>query len=51
LAKQMFSEQRRLTNMMLASQQIRNDARLTQAEKERALSDLQKTDAAGARLE
>ena len=51
LAKQMFSEQRRLTNMMLASQQIRNDARLTQAEKERALSDLQKTDAAGARVE
>jgi hypothetical protein len=43
LAKQMFSEQRRLANMMLASQRIRNDASLTQAEKDQALTDLQKT--------
>jgi hypothetical protein len=42
LAKKMFSEQRRLANMMLASQQIRNDASLTQTEKDRALMDLQK---------
>ncbi|HVF18077.1 MAG TPA: lipase secretion chaperone [Steroidobacteraceae bacterium] len=43
LAQQMFSEQRRLANMMLASQRIRNDASLTQAQKDQALIDLQKT--------
>ena len=43
LAERMFSEQRRLANMMLASQQIRNDASLTQAQKDQALADLQKT--------
>jgi len=43
LARKMFSEQRRIANMMLASQQIRNDARLTQAEKDQALMELQKT--------
>ena len=42
-AKKMFSEQRRLANMMLASQQIRNDASLTQTEKDQALMDLQKS--------
>jgi hypothetical protein len=44
LAKKMFSEQRRLANVMLASHQIRNDASLTQTEKDQALMDLQKTD-------
>jgi hypothetical protein len=43
LAQQMFSEQRRLANMMLASQRIRNDASLTQAQKDQALIDLQNT--------
>jgi hypothetical protein len=43
LAKKMFSEQRRLVNMMLATQQIRNDASLTQTQKDQALMDLQKT--------
>jgi hypothetical protein len=43
LAAQMFSGQRRLASMMLASQQIRNDANLTDTEKEQALMDLQKT--------
>lgn len=43
LARKMFSEQRRLANTMLASQQIRNDATLTQTEKDQALMDLQKT--------
>jgi hypothetical protein len=43
LAKKMFSEQRRLVNMMLASHQIRNDASLTQTEKDQALMDLQET--------
>jgi hypothetical protein len=43
LAKKMFSEQRRLVSMMLASHQIRNDAALTQTEKDRALMDLQKS--------
>jgi hypothetical protein len=43
LAKKMFSEQRRLANTMLASQRIRNDATLTQHEKDQALLDLQKT--------
>jgi hypothetical protein len=42
LAKQMFSEQRRLAEMMLGSQRIRNDASLTQAQKDQALMDLQK---------
>jgi hypothetical protein len=41
MAKLMFSEQRRLLQMMLASQQIRNDSSLTQAEKDQALLDLQ----------
>jgi Proteobacterial lipase chaperone protein len=43
LAKKLFSEQRRLANMMLASHRIRNDASLTQTEKDQALMDLQKT--------
>ena len=43
LAKKMFSEQRRLANLMLTSQRIRNDATLTQPEKDQALLDLQKT--------
>ena len=43
LAERMFSEQRRLMTMMLANQQIRNDPNLTEAEKEQALMDLQKT--------
>ena len=43
LAKKMFSAQRRLANMMLASHQIRNDASLTQAEKDQALMALQKS--------
>jgi hypothetical protein len=43
LAKKMFSEQRRLVNMMLASHQIRNDASLTQTEKDQALMGLQKS--------
>lgn len=42
LAKKMFSEQRRVLSMMLASQQIRNDARLTETEKDRALMDRQR---------
>jgi len=41
LAKKMFSDQRRLANMMSASLQIRNDANLTEAEKDQALIDLQ----------
>ena len=41
LAKQLFSEQRRLADMMLASRRIRNDATLTEAERGRALLDLQ----------
>ena len=41
LAKKMFSEQRRLVNIMLASQQIRNDARLSATEKDQALMRLQ----------
>lgn len=43
LAEKMFSEQRRLVNMMLASQRIRNDDSLTQTEKDQALMVLQKT--------
>ena len=43
LATKMFSEQRRLANMMLATQLIRNDATLTQQEKDQALLELQKT--------
>jgi hypothetical protein len=42
LAKQLFSEQRRLLTMMLATHQIRNDASLTQAEKDHALINLQR---------
>ncbi len=42
LAKKLFSTQRRLAEMMLASQQIRNDASLTQAQKDQALNELQK---------
>jgi hypothetical protein len=42
LAKKLFAEQRRLTKMMLASQQIHNDPSLTQAQKEQALMDLQR---------
>jgi hypothetical protein len=41
LAKTMFSEQRRLLNMMQAIQQIRTDASLTETQKEQALMDLQ----------
>jgi Proteobacterial lipase chaperone protein len=52
LAKKMFSEQRRLVNMMLASHQIRTDASLTQTEKDQALMDLQETlQKEGARIE
>lgn len=40
-AKLMFSDQRRLIKMMLASYQIQNDTNLTQAEKDRALMELQ----------
>lgn len=43
LAEKLFSEQRRLAKTMLASQQIRNDTGLTQAEKDRALMKLQTT--------
>jgi hypothetical protein len=43
LAEKLFSEQRRLANVMLASQQIQNDTRLTQEEKDQALLELQKT--------
>ena len=43
LARKMFAEQRRLANLMLATQQIRNDASLTQSEKDEALSKLQNT--------
>ena len=42
LAKTMFAKQRRLATMMHDSQKIRIDPKLTQAEKERALLDLQK---------
>jgi hypothetical protein len=48
LAQQLFSEQRRLMTMMAASQQIRNDTNRTPAEKEQALTDLQKTRIEGA---
>ena len=41
LAQQLFSEQRRLVKLMLASQQIRNDANLTAAQKAQALMTLQ----------
>lgn len=41
LAKELFSEQRRLVNLMLVSQQIRNDASLTPAQRDRALMELQ----------
>lgn len=43
LAQKLFSEQRRLATMMLASQQIQNDASLSQAEKDQALMQLQKS--------
>jgi hypothetical protein len=43
MAEKLFSEQRRLANVMLASQQIQNDTRLTQEEKDQALLELQKT--------
>jgi len=43
LAKKLFSEQRRLSTTMLASQQIQNDASLSQAEKDQALMELQKS--------
>jgi len=51
LAKKMFSGQRRLVKTMLASQQIRNDTGLTQAEKEQALMDMQKALKEGAPIE
>lgn len=41
-ATKMFSEQRRLANLMRASYLIRNDTTLTEAEKNQALKDLQK---------
>jgi hypothetical protein len=41
LAQQMFSEQRRVVALMLETQRIRDDATLTQAEKELALIKLQ----------
>ena len=43
LAEKLFSEQRRLANVMLASHQIQNDTNLTQVEKDQALMELQKT--------
>jgi hypothetical protein len=43
LAEKLFSEQRRLATVMLASQQIQNDTTLTQAEKDQALMELQTT--------
>jgi hypothetical protein len=43
LAEKLFSQQRRLAKVMLASHQIRSDTSLTQAEKEQALMELQKT--------
>ncbi len=43
LAEKMFSEQRRLVNVMLASQRIRSNESLTQTEKDQALMALQKT--------
>lgn len=48
LATTMFSEQRRLAKMMLASQQIQNDTSLTQVQKDQALVDLQKAFQKGA---
>jgi hypothetical protein len=48
VATKMFSEQRRLAKMMLASHQIHSDVNLTQAQKEQALMDLQNTFQAGA---
>jgi hypothetical protein len=52
LARKMFAEQRRLTNLMLATHQIRNDASLTRAEKDEALRRLQNTvDGEGASVE
>lgn len=41
LASQLFSEQRRVANMMLAGYHIHNDSELTQEQKDRALADLQ----------
>jgi len=41
LAEKLFSEQRRLANMMLASYRINNDSNLSQEEKDRALAELQ----------
>jgi len=41
LARRMFSEQRRIANLMLATQRIRSDGSLTQAERDQALIDLQ----------
>jgi hypothetical protein len=43
LAEKMFSEQRRLVNMMLATQKIRADASLSQTEKDQTLMDLRRT--------
>ena len=43
LAEKLFSQQRRLAKVMLASHQIRNDTSLTQAEKDQALMELQKS--------
>jgi len=43
LAGKMFSEQRRLVNLMMASQRIRSDDSLTQTEKDQALMALRKT--------
>lgn len=47
LAERLFSQQRRLMNLMLASQRIRNDTSLTPAQRDRALMDLQKGGYAG----
>lgn len=47
LAEKMFAEQRRLMNVMLTSHQIRNDASLTQIEKDQALMNLPKTPEGG----
>ena len=42
LAKALFSEQRRMAEMMLASHEIRNDPSLTETEMDKALRELQR---------
>lgn len=47
LAAKLFSEQRRLASLMLASHQIQNDSSLNQTQKQQALINLQSTFRAG----